>query len=456
MQYIDPIMVIDNDPGLCTLISAILTDNGYAVKTFNVPYEGVAEFKNGNYSLVISDVKMPGMNGIQVLEHIKRINPTTPVIIITAHATLDISIQALRKGADDMILKPFESGELMLRVNNVLKNNALLRENIKLKEELFGRFRFENIIGISKGIKDVLDKVQKIAPTDIPVIIIGESGTGKELIAQAIHYNSLRKDKPFVALNCGALPHNLLESELFGHKKGAFTGALEDKTGLIESADEGTLFLDEVGNLSMEAQKGLLRFLQEKEFRRIGDNKNIKVDVRVISATNVDLLSAIRDNKFREDLYYRLNGISLHLPPLRERVEDIPLLTSYFISQQNNKLHKNCAGFTAEAMQVLTAYAWPGNIRQLKNVVDAAYALSNDKYIDVDIIEQFVKSATKDIEGIGGDYYVALANFEREYFKNLLHQCKNNVEEAAKKAGINMVTLYRKIKKYGLKKEETL
>lgn len=448
-------MVIDNDPGLCSLIEAILTDNGYSVVTFNSPYRGVAEFKNGDYSLVISDIKMPGMDGIEVLEHIKRINRIMPVIIITAHATLDISIQALRKGADDMLLKPFESGELMLRVNNVLKNNALLRENIKLKEELLGRFRFENIIGISKGIKDVLEKVQKIAPTDIPTLIIGDSGTGKELIAQAIHYNSLRKEKPFVALNCGALPQNLLESELFGHRKGAFTGAAEDKAGLIESANEGTLFLDEVGNLSMDAQKGLLRFLQEKELRRIGDNKNITVDVRIISATNADLLSAIKDNKFREDLYYRLNGMSINLPPLRERIEDIPLLASYFISQQNKKLNKNCAGFTLNAMQALTAFHWPGNIRQIKNVIDAAHALSNDRYIDIDTIAQFVKVHEKESEeSAAGEYYNALANFERDYFKSLLQQHKGNVDEAAKRAGINMVTLYRKIKKYGLKKEE--
>ena len=456
MPQLAPIMVIDNDKGLCSLIEAILTDHGYSVVTFNSPYKGVAEFKNGDYSLVISDIKMPGMDGIEVLEHIKRINPTMPVIIITAHATLDISIQALRKGADDMLLKPFESGELMLRVNNVLKNNALLRENIKLKEELHGRFRFENIIGISKGIKNVLEKVQKIAPTDIPTLIIGESGTGKELIAQAIHYNSLRKEKPFVALNCGALPQNLLESELFGHKKGAFTGAAEDKTGLIESAAEGTLFLDEVGNLNIEAQKGLLRFLQEKEFRRIGDNKNIKVDVRIISATNVDLLLAIKADKFREDLYYRLNGMSIELPPLRERVEDIPLLASYFISQQNKRLKKNCAGFTLKAMQALSMFRWPGNIRQLKNVIDAAHALSNETYIDIDTIEQFVKIHEKESEdSTAGEYYNALAQFEREYFRSLLQQYRGNVDEAAKRAGINMVTLYRKIKKYGLKKEET-
>lgn len=454
MNDLAPIMVIDNDPGLCNLIKAILTDEGFTVETFHDPYKGVAEFKGNNYSLVITDIKMPGMDGIEVLEHIKRMDSFTPVIVITAHATLDISIQALRKGADDMLLKPFESGELILRVNNVLKNNALLRENIKLKEELIGRFKFENIIGISKGIKDILEKVKKIAPTDITILIRGESGTGKELIAHAIHYNSMRKEKPFIILNCGALPQNLLESELFGHKKGSFTGAHEDKIGLIESANEGTLFLDEIGNLNMEAQKGLLRFLQEKELRRIGDNRNIKVDVRIISATNVDLMSAIKSDKFREDLYYRLNGMSIELPPLRERKDDIPLLASYFISQQNKKLGKDCGGFTAPAMDALIKFNWPGNIRQLKNVIEAAHALSNSKYIDVDVLEQFIKIDEKDSEDFAsGEYYNALAQFERDYFKSLLQQFQGNVDEAAKKAGINMVTLYRKIKKYGLKKD---
>lgn len=456
MVDIAPIMVIDNDVGMCTLIDAILTDNGYSVVTFNSPYKAVAEIKNSNYSLVITDVKMPGMDGIQVLEHIKRFNKTIPVILITAHATLDISIQALRQGADDMILKPFEAGELLLRVNNVLKNNALYKENIKLKEELRGRFRFENIIGISKSICNVMEKVKKIAPSDIPVLIIGESGTGKELIAQAIHYNSSRKDKPFIALNCGALPQNLIESELFGYKKGAFTGATEDKIGLIETAHEGTLFLDEVGNLSMDAQRGLLRFLQEKELRRIGDHRNISVDVRIISATNLDLQTAIKEGKFRDDLYYRLNGVTINLPPLRERVDDIPLLASYFISMLNKKFNKNCAGFTPEAIEALKSFNWPGNIRQLKNVIEAAYILSDAKYIDIDIIEQFIDIQIKETEDSEfGEYYTALSKFEKDYFQSLLQKTKGNIDEAAKRAGVNLATLYRKIKKYGLKKVES-
>lgn len=243
MKHDKNVLVIDNDLGLCKLIEAVLVDNHYEVNTFTNPYDAVAAFKNGNFDLAITDIKMTGMDGIEVLEQIKRINPLTPVIIITAHATVDISIQALRKGADDMLTKPFESAELLLRVKNVFKHNAVLRENIQLKEQMQAKGHFDNIIGISKSIKEIIDKIKKNAPREMPVLIIGESGTGKELVAQAIHCNSLRKDGSFVALNCGALPQNLIESELFGHKKGAFTGATEDKVGVIEQANGGTLFL---------------------------------------------------------------------------------------------------------------------------------------------------------------------------------------------------------------------
>lgn len=451
------VLVIDNDLGLCKLIEAVLVDNDYEVSVFTNPYDGVAAFKNSVFALVITDVKMPGMDGIEVLEQIKRINPLTPVIIITAHATVDISIQALRKGADDMLTKPFESAELLLRVKNVIKHNAVLRENIQLKEQLQARGRFDNIIGISESIKDVIEKIKKIAPREMPVLIIGESGTGKELVAQAIHYNSLRKDNSFVALNCGALPQNLIESELFGHKKGAFTGATEDKVGLIEQANGGTLFLDEVGNLSQDAQKGLLRFLQEQELRRLGDTKTVKLDVRVISATNTDLQKAIKDGTFRDDLYYRLNGITLFIHPLRERKEDIPLLSAHFISMQNKRFNTQCTGFTREAMDVLVHYPWPGNIRELKNVVESAMALESEKYITLKTLRQFIdiaKEETKeDLFMENGEYSNALAKFETDYFSNLLITHKWNIEDAAKTAGVNIVTLYRKIKKYNLKKE---
>lgn len=450
------VLVIDNDVGLCSLIETILEDSGYTVQTFYDPCEGVTAFKNSPFDLVITDIKMPKMDGIEVLEQIKRFNPLVPVIIITAHATVDISIQALRKGADDMLTKPFESGELLLRVKNSLKNNALLRENIELKERLQEKRGFENIIGISNGIKELIEKAKKVSIRDIPVLILGESGTGKELIAQAIHYASPRKDKPFVALNCGAIPQNLMESELFGHKRGSFTGATEEKIGLIEQASYGTLFLDEIGNLSVDAQKGLLRFLQEKELRRIGDTKTIKVDVRVISATNADLQKLIKEGTFREDLFYRLNGITIHVLPLRERKEDIPLLAIYFLNSQNKIYNTNFKGFTKEAMDGLMNYNWPGNVRELKNVVSAAMALEIQDFITLETLRQFIPIDTEEIKEQeyeeSGDYSLALSNFEVEYFTKLLNKHNWNVEKASKEAGINMATFYRKIKKYNLKK----
>lgn len=451
------ILTIDNDEALCKLIQTILSEEGFEIKYFTNPYNGVADFKSNQYSLVITDIKMPGMDGIDVLEQIKRFNPLIPVIIITAHATVDITIQALRKGADDIITKPFEAPLLIYRVKNALKNKALKDENIQLKQELKNMVQFESIIGISPKIKLVLNKIEKIAPYDIPVLIYGESGTGKELIAKAIHNNSLRKNKPFVAINCGSLPPTLMESELFGHKKGAFTGANEDKKGLIELADGGTLFLDEVGTIPLEVQKTLLRFLQEKEFRRVGDTKIYKVDVRIISATNADLKIAVSKNEFREDLYYRLNGFLIQVPPLRERIEDIPLLCAHFISLQNKRFNLNCLGFKPEAMEALKSYSWPGNIRQLKNVIEAAMAISDERYISLETLKQFIEIDEINIlnkDEITGEYYKSLENFEKEYFQKLLSKNKWDIEASAKESGLNIATIYRKIKKLNIQKDK--
>lgn len=448
-----PIMVVEDDVGLSRLISDILCDDGRAVEVFNDPYRAVAELGGSGFSLVITDIKMPGMDGIEVLDHVKRLDPHLPVIIITAHATVDVSIQALRKGADDLITKPFESEEFLYRVRKTLKNNALLEENLKLKQELFHKFRFENIIGVSDGIKRVLERVEKVAQRDLPVMIIGESGTGKERVAQAIHYNSHRRDNTFTAINCGALPQSLLESELFGYRKGAFTGATEDRAGLIELASGGTLFLDEVVNLTSDVQKALLRFLQEKEFRRVGDSRTIRVDVRIISATNADPRKAINENLFREDLYYRLNGITIPVPPLRERSMDIPILAAYFISTHNKKFGTDFTGFTADAMDVLMSYAWPGNVRELGNVVEASLTLAGGPHIGSETVLQFIRPPDNREDIAGGDFQEALCRFETEYFGSLLRKCRWVVEDAAKVAGINAVTLYRKIKKYQLKKD---
>jgi len=454
MASAKPIMIVEDDEGLSRLISDILSDDGKSVTVFHDPYRAVAEFGCEQFSLVITDVKMPGMDGIEVLGHVKRIDPNVPVIIITAHATVDVSIQALRKGADDLITKPFEAEEFLYRIRKALKNTALLEENLKLKKELFSKFRFENIIGVSGGIKQVLEKVEKVAQRDLPVMIIGESGTGKELVAQAIHYNSPRKDHDFTAINCGALPQSLMESELFGYRKGAFTGAAGDRDGLIEQADGGTLFLDEVVNLTSDVQKALLRFLQEKEFRRLGDTRTVKVDVRVISATNTDPRKAISERTFREDLYYRLNGITIHIPPLRERTVDIPLLVQYLITRHNKKFGTDFAGFTPAAIEALLRHSWPGNVRELANVVEASLALARGRHIDSETVTQFIRAPQSQEDESGqGDYHEALGRFEREYFTSLLRKNRGNVDEAARHAGINIVTLYRKIKKFGLKKD---
>jgi len=440
------------------MMEAVLLDNGYMVKAYTRSFQAVEEFVPGEWDLVITDIKMPGMDGLEVLQRVKLKQPQIPVIMITAYATVEMSIQALRKGAYDMLTKPFEPEELLYRVKNALTQTKLLEENRELKEELAGKFRFENIIGASEGLKLVLEKVEKIAIRDTSVLITGESGTGKELIAQAVHYNSPRKEKRFVAINCGALPETILEGELFGYKKGAFTGAKENRAGLLEAADGGTLFLDEVGNLPMNVQKTLLRFLQEQEFLRLGDTKPTKVDVRVLSATNADLKLAVKNGSFREDLYYRLNVVNIHLPPLRERRGDIPLLAAHFIAHQNTKFGTKVKGLDSEAMAAITQYDWPGNIREVKNVIEASMAMANEEYLTLPLLAQFIEmpaeiSAVFGDDQIEGDYSAAMARFEADYLKGLLARYAWNVEAAARDAGMNMATMYRKMKKYSLKKD---
>jgi DNA-binding NtrC family response regulator len=386
-------------------------------------------------------------------------DPGVPVMMITAFATVEMSIQALRRGAYDMLTKPFEPEELLYRVKNAISQRQLQTENRELKAELVGKFRFDAIIGASQGLRLVLERAEKIAGRDISILITGESGTGKELIAQAIHYNSPRKDKKFVAINCGALPESILESELFGCKKGAFTGATENRQGLLETANGGTLFLDEVGNLPMNVQKTLLRFLQEQEFHRIGDPTPIRVDVRVLTATNADIQGEIKSGAFREDLYYRLNVVNIHLPPLRERREDIPLLAAHFVALQNRKFDTAIHGLTHEAMEAAVRYDWPGNIRQMRNVIEACMAMETEEWISLPILSQFIDVVPGEEQGghEGGEsgdegaYNAALGRFEMDYLKGLLTRHNWNIDAAAREAGMNMATVYRKIKKYGLK-----
>jgi DNA-binding NtrC family response regulator len=428
------------------------------VTAFTRSFEAADTFQAGQWDLLVTDIKMPGMDGLELLQKVKQKDPSVPVIMVTAYATVEMSIQALRKGAYDMLTKPFEPEELLYRVKNALQHTRLIEENRELREELVGRFHFDNIIGASQGLKELLERVEKVAVRDTSVLITGESGTGKELIAQAIHYNSPRKDKKFVAINCGALPASLLESELFGYRKGAFTGAAENRRGLLETADGGTLFLDEVGNLPMTVQKTLLRFLQEQEFNRLGDPTPTKVDVRVLSATNSDLKIAVKGGEFREDLFYRLNVVNIHLPPLRERKDDIPLLAAHFISLQNSKFGTHIKGLAPDAHEAAVEYAWPGNIRQLRNVIEASLAMEVNDYITLPVLSQFIEVAPAEPGGDAvadeGEYTKALTRFETDYIRGLLRKNHGNVEAAAKEAGTNMATIYRKIKKYDIKKDE--
>ena len=452
------ILVIDDEKGLCRMLETILGDLGYQVTVFTDPVEAVKRYEPQKYSMVITDIKMPGMNGIEVLQKIKQRDAGVPVLVITGYATVDLSIQAIRNGAFDILTKPFEPEEMVNRVRNVLRHNKLEEDNRRLRQGLKAQEQFGDVIGKSPELHKVLDTARKIAARDIPVTITGESGTGKELVAKAIHMYSLRKEKPFIAINCGALPENLLSSELFGHKRGAFTGADNDKKGLLEVADNGTLLLDEVGNLPVDVQKALLRFLQEKEFYRLGETRPTRVDVRIIAATNADLKDEMEQGRFREDLFYRLAVVRLDLPPLRKRKTDIPLLAIHFIDLFNQDFPTNIKGITPQAMELLVKHQWPGNIRELRNVIEATMAVgSDDSRIDVDCLNRLM-----DVDSGGvvspstdalfeGSYSDALAHFEHGYFVRLLSRASGNVESAAHMAELNIATLYRKIKKYHLR-----
>jgi len=455
------VLVIDDEEALCRMVDAVLSDAGYEVTTSTRSYEVVETFDPARFDLVVTDVKMPGVDGLEVLQRVKAAAPAMPVIVITAHATVEMSIQALRKGAYDMVTKPFEPEELIYRIRNALRQSELAEENRGLREELVEKARFGRIVGDSPKLLAVLETARKVAARDIPVLITGESGTGKELVAQAIHDHCARRTRKFVAINCGALPQSLLEGELFGARKGSFTGADRDRKGLLEAADGGTLFLDEVGNLPLDVQKTLLRFLQEQEFYRVGDTQPTRVNVRVLSATNTDLEAAVAAGTFREDLYYRLNVVNLHLPPLRERPGDIPLLIAQFVREQNERFGTQVKGFTPDAMEVACRHPWPGNVRHLRNVVEASLAVTNGEYVDLPVLAQFVEVSGAAVSGgeepppdDDGDYASALAHFETTYLEHLLARTGGSVEEAARLAGMNAATIYRKIKKYGLRKDE--
>jgi DNA-binding NtrC family response regulator len=447
------ILVIDDDASLRRVTEYNLEQAGYRVLTAVDGRSGVQLFREERPPLVITDLQMPGLSGLEVLEQVKAAQPETLVVVITAYGTIEQAVEAMKKGAHDFLTKPVSREALLLVIDKACRLLGLQEENRQLREQLGHQVEFSHLVGSSDAMAAVLETVRRAAPSDATVLITGESGTGKELIARAIHQASDRRKAPFVAVNCAAIPADLLESELFGHVRGAFTGAVQDRAGKFERADGGTLFLDEVGNLPLNVQKTLLRFLQEQEFRRLGETTATKVNVRLISATNSDLTAEVAKGTFREDLFYRLNVINLHLPPLRERRDDIPLLVAHFIREQNTKFGTSCKGLTPEALEAACAYPWPGNIRQLRNVIEAAMTIESGIYIGLPALSQFIVTELPSQFSSQADYEAALARFETEYLTRLLRKHAGNVEAAAAEAGMNMATVYRKLKKYGIRKK---
>jgi len=446
------ILLVDDEKSVCSTLSLFLQKVGYQVEEAANGEEAEDRLKNQFYDLVITDLKMQPMDGLEVLKVAKAINPMTEVVVMTAYSTVESGVEAMKLGAYDYIQKPFNKDEFLLLVAKALERKQLLSEVEQLQEELKEKYRFENIVGNSNEMHQVLTMVSKVAKTDSTILIAGESGTGKELIAKAIHLNSRRRNRAFVTINCGALPENLQESELFGHVRGAFTGAIKDKWGLLQEANSGTLFLDEVGETALSTQVKLLRFLQDGEIRRVGDNESIYVDVRLLAATNKDLQQAIEEGTFREDLYYRINVIPIDIPPLRKRRDDIPLLVNHFLKKYTERTKKKVVSVSPDAMNILSGYDWPGNVRALENIMERAVILTNRNIImpeDLpESIREFQGKTTGSQEIAYGEH--TLEELEKDYILNTLEQHKWNQKKASDILGISTTTLWRKLKSYGI------
>ncbi len=441
------LLIVDDEKDICMALNILLTKEGYAVKEAYNGEQAVECIKRENFDILMTDIRMEKMDGFQVLREAQRISPETSVIMMTAFASVGSAVEAMRAGASDYITKPFINDEIRLTIRRILQGRELLMENQILRQELSQRrVVFANIIGSSESMQKVFAVMEKVIPNKSNILITGESGTGKGMVAQAIHESGPRKDKPFISINCGAIPENLLESELFGHKKGSFTSANEDKKGLITMAHTGTLLLDEIGELPQALQVKLLNVIQTKNLTPVGDTRVMTVDVRIIAATNADLFQRVKDGRFREDLYYRLNVIEIHMPSLRERRDDIPLLIKHYLQIAAKEAEKNIKDIDYEAMQALLAYDWPGNIRELRNTIERATVLADGEVITIhDLPDKF---RTLDIEGVStSSLRQALDDFERDYIRRCMTENKGNKEAAATRLGIDLATLYRKLKK---------
>lgn len=453
----ETILIVDDEKNYPLILSSVLEDEGFETLTANSGQAALETLKSSAVDLVLTDMKMPVMDGIQLLEKIKDKDPDLPIIMMTAHGTVEKAVEAMQKGAYNYVLKPFDNERLILFVNKAIAMFRVIKENRRLRHDIESRYSFENIIGKSKKMQDVFEMIRKVAPVTANVLIEGKSGTGKELVAKAIHFNSPRHDKPFIAVNCSALAENLLESELFGHEKGAFTGAVSMHKGRFEVADSGTLFLDEIGELSQNLQVKLLRVLQDKIVERVGGSRPISVNIRLIVATNKTLKEEVRQGRFREDLFYRINVMHISLPPLKERQEDIRLLVDHFIEKYTNerKSAPPITGVEQEVDRLLIEYGWPGNVRELENVIERAMILCTGNTISTnDLPKDFKENInnTKFLDGIpeGAKLDETIALIEKKMIKRALNLTNHVQSNAADLLGIGKSGLNKKIKKYGL------
>jgi len=451
----ETILIVDDEKNYLVVLEALLGAEGYEIVTANDAKAGLATVREADLDLVITDMKMPGMSGMELLEACKKIKPDLPVIMMTAYGTIEMAVEAMKKHAYDYIQKPFENEQLKLTVKKALENYRLVKQNRFLTEALSDRFRYGNLIGKSKPMLQVYDLIEKVSRSKASVLITGPSGTGKELIAKAIHYQGQRKDRPFISINCGALTETLLESELFGHEKGAFTGAVAMKKGRFELADEGTLFLDEVGDMPPPLQVKLLRVLQEMSFERVGGTRTIHVDVRVLSASNRNIKEDVLNGVFREDLYYRLNVIHIDVPSLQERPDDIPLLVRHFIQKFHGGEGDDALRLSPEAWKALYTYAWPGNVRELENVIERAVVLHSGEQIMLDDLPVELTGAETqfDVERfIPPDIPLqkAMEEIEERLVRRALVRNDNVQAHAARSLGITKSLIQHKMKKYNI------
>jgi len=450
----DTILIVDDEKNYLVVLEALLGSEGYETITVDNAADALEHIRNPDLDLVITDMKMPGMSGMELLEEAKKINYELPVIVMTAFGTIEMAVDAIKKAAYDYITKPFRNDELKLTVRKALEKYRLVMENRHLNEALSDKYRFGNIIGKSKPMMEIYDLIRKVSKSKASVLITGPSGTGKELIANAIHYNSPRKDRPFISINCGALTETLLESELFGHEKGSFTGAVAMKKGRFELADGGTLFLDEVGEMPPSLQVKLLRVLQEMAFERVGGTKTIKVDVRILSASNRDIKEDVVNGLFREDLFYRLNVIHIEVPSLKERGEDIHMLVNHFIGKYRDDENKRVE-VSSEAWKALYNYNWPGNIRELENIIERAVVLNSTGVIGIEDLPEYLSEKKTDLDV---DSFIpenaplqqTLEQIEKKIILRALKKCGNVQSHAAEMIGITKSLFQHKMRKYNI------